>query len=34
MDKKRVYTFGNGLAEGKLPVCETYLGAKVRTLPK
>ena len=33
MDKKRVYTFGNGLAEGR-PVCETYLGAKVRTLPK
>ena len=33
MDKKRVYTFGNGQAEGKAGM-RNFLGAKVRTLPK
>jgi pyruvate,orthophosphate dikinase len=33
MEKKRVYTFGNGAAEGKADM-KNLLGVKVPTLPK
>lgn len=33
MDKKRVYTFGNGQAEGKADM-KNLLGVKAPTLPR
>ena len=33
MERKRVYTFGNGKAEGKADI-RNLLGVKVLTLPK
>ena len=34
MDKKRVYTFGNGQAEGKADMKKSFGGVKAPTLPR